>query len=183
MTTDLELKLYDPFIVDNLFHLPEMCIFGLINEENKLIMIYRTKNIVTALARIINEYKYSNKTLLKYSKLVIIEEIKDPNNLWVRYSFWNKEYSNKGYIIGNKCRYNIRYKLRKQILRDFRRKYDTHPLFYVKVVSSRYKEIVVGVFDKVDDMDAFITEFYPHNGLINNIVYSNNRLTKEYYVK
>jgi hypothetical protein len=178
MLPEVPLKLYDPFIIDNLSHLPEMCVFGLINEENKIVFIYRTKNIVTALARIVNQYKYSNKNILKHFKLIVIEEIKDSNNLWVRYNFFNNEYSNMGYVVANKCKYNIRYKLRKQILGDFRKKYNAKPLFYVKVVSRRYKEVTVGIFDNVDAMDKFVSEHYGHG--INNIVYSNNHLTREY---
>lgn len=172
--------LYDPFLIDNLAHLPEMCIFGLVNNETKTMLIYRTKNIVTALARIVKEYKYSNKKILRDFKLIIIEKIEDPNNLWVRYNFWTNEYSsNRGYIIHNRCKYNIKYKLRKQILADFRMKSNVRALFYVKVVSRRHKEVIVGIFDKVEDMDSFVETFYP-SGLILNIEYSNNELTKEY---
>lgn len=167
-------------LINSLSLLPEMCIFGLINEDNKAILIYRTTNIVTSLARIIREYKYSNKNILKLS-LIIIEDIKDSNNLWVRYNYWTNYYSNKGYIIMNRCKYNIKYKLRKQILGDFRPKFSSLPLFYVKIVSRRYKEIIVGIFDKVIDMDEFIDKHYA-NG-IDSIVYSSNKLTKEYYAK
>jgi hypothetical protein len=171
--------LYDPNMIDNLAHLPEMCIFGLINNDNKSILIYRTKNIVTSLSRIIKEYKYSNKKILRDFKLIIIEKIDDPNNLWIRYNFHNDQYSNKGYIVHNRCRYNIRYRLRKQILGDFRMKYDKRHLFYVKIVSRRNKEIVVGIFDNVPDMDRFTETHYP-DGLILNIEYANNNITKEY---
>lgn len=177
MIPNTEFILFDPTIMDNLNHLPEMCIFGLVNEDNKVIFIYRTTNIVTALSRIVKEYKYRNKNILKLP-LVIIETITDKNNLWVRYNYWDKYYSNAGYIVANKCKYNIQYKLRKQIMGDFRRKYDRVPLFYVKLISRRYKEVVVGVFDNNDETEAFINKHYS-NG-IDNIVYSNNSLTREY---
>src|ERR1019366_6276442 len=119
------MELYDPFIIDNLVHLPKMCIFGLINEETKSILIYRTTSVITALARIIEEYRHSNNNIVTNFKLVIIETITDPNNLWVRYNFWTNDYSNKGYIIHNRCKYNIRYKLRKQILGDFKMEYNS----------------------------------------------------------
>lgn len=171
--------LFDPTIIDNLAHLPEMCIFGLINNDTRSILIFRSKNIVTTLSRIIKEYKYSNKNILKDFKLIIIEKINDPDNLWIRYNFWNDHYSNNDYIVHNRCKYKIRYKLRKQILGDFRMTYDKRHLFYVKVVSRRNKEIVVGIFDSVSDMDEFTSKFYP-NGVIDNITYSVNSLTKEY---
>ncbi len=177
--TDPPFVLYDPFILNDLVDMPEMCVFGLVNIDTKSILIYRTTNIVTSLSRIIKEYKYSNNRILKNFELIIIEKIEDPNNLWVRYNFWTNEYSNRGYVIHNKCRYNIKYKLRKQILGDFRMKYNTRPLFYVKVVSRRYKEVTVGVFDNVIDMDAFTNTYYPSD-IILNIEYSNNDLTKEY---
>jgi hypothetical protein len=177
MLPNMPFNLYDPNLIDNLSHLPEMCIFGLINEHNKIVLIYRTTNIVTALSRIVNEYKYSNKNILKFG-LIIIETITDKHNLWVRYNYWNNEYSNNGYTVGNKCKYNMNYKLRKQALKDFRVKRHGPLLFYVKVVSRRYKEVIVGIFDKVEDMDAFVNKHYA-NG-INNIIYSNNNLTRQY---
>lgn len=169
-------------IVTELAHLPEMCIFGLINNETKTLLIFRTTNIVTSLSRILKDYKYSNLNIVTDFKLIIIENIKDKNNLWVRYNFYISHYSNAGYAIHNRCKYNIRYKLRKQILADFRMKSNVRALFYVKVVSRRYKEVIVGIFDKVEDMDSFTDTFYP-DGLINNITYSSNHLTKEYYAK
>lgn len=172
-------KLYDPNLMDNLTHLPEMCVFGLVHEPTKTMLLFRTKNIVTALSRIINEYKYSNNKVLKLP-LIVFEEIKDSNNLWVRYNYWGKYYSDLDYVILNRCKYNIKYKLRTQILGDFRKKYNSLPMFYVKVVSRRYKEVIVGIFDKVDDMNSFLETHYPNNR-IDNITYSNNSLTKEYY--
>lgn len=174
--------LYDPFMIDNLVHLPEMCVFGLINEESKIVLIYRTTNIVTSLARVIRDYKYSNKNILKNFKLIIIEKIEDSNNLWIKYNFWVNEYSNKGYTVYNRSKYKMRYKLRKQILGDFRTRNELGVLFYVKVVSSRYKEVIVGIFDKVSDMDAFTDTYYP-GGLILHLEYAKNSITKEYYAK
>jgi hypothetical protein len=174
-------KLYDPNLVDNLSHLPKMCIFGLIDEVNKTILIYRTKNIVTALNRIIRQYEYSNKKILKLP-LVIIEDIKSSNNLWIRYSYWNRYYSNMGYNIFNKSKYNIAYKVHKEVYRDFRSIKSRSMLFYVSIVSRRGKGFVVGIFDKVNLMDEFVSQSYP-NGAINNIIYSDNSLTREYYAK
>jgi hypothetical protein len=57
--------------------------------------------------------------------------------------------------------------------------YNSRALFYVKVVSRRYKEVVVGVFDNVPDMDEFVSIYYP-NDKIDDIIYSSNSLTKEY---
>lgn len=177
MVPETEFISYNQHLLDNLNHLPEMCIFGLISETNKAIYIYRTKNIVTALNRIIKEYKYSNKNILKLP-LIIIEDIKDSNNLWVRFNFHISNYSNIGYTIMNKPRNSIKYKLRISIQGDFRMKSDVRPLFYVKVVSRRYKEIVVGVFDHISYMQEFIDAHYPNT--IDSLVYSSNSLTQEY---
>jgi hypothetical protein len=172
------IELFDPYLINDLVQLSEMCVFGLVNEETKAILIYRTTNIVTSLSRIIREYRYSNKNILKLN-LIIIETITDKANLWVRYNYWTKYYSNNGFNLMNKSRYNIKYKLRKQILGDFRMKTNVRALFYVKVVSRRHKEVVVGVFDKVSEMDQFTAQYYP-DGLIENITYSSNSLTSEY---
>lgn len=171
------IKLFDPFLIDNLAHLPDMCIFGLINEKDKKIFIGKTRNIVTYLSRLIKEYKYSNKELLKLP-LIIIETITDKPNLWVRYNYWVNYYSNEGYLIYNKPRYRINCKLRIDLSKDFRMLKHTRHLFYVKIVSRHYKEHIIGVFDKIYDAESFISREY-NNG-IDNIVYSNNNLTKEY---
>lgn len=163
-------------LIQKLKSLPEMCIFGLIDEVNKAIYLYRTSNIVTALNRILKEYKYSNNVLSL--PLIIIEDIKDKDNLWVRFNYHITNYSNLGYTVMNKPRNRIKYKLRIQILADFRMKSNVRPLFYVKVVSRRYKEIVVGIFDHISYMQEFIDAHYPNT--IDSLVYSSNSLTQEY---
>jgi len=169
--------LFDPNLMDNLLHLPEMCIFGLVNESGKKIFIGYTINIVTSLSKLIKEYKSSNKELFKLP-LIIIEKITDKHNLLVRYNYWCKYYSNKGYLLYKKPANRVNFKIRIDLSKDFRMLKHTRHLFYVKILSRRYREHIIGVFDKIYDAEAFIADKYP-NG-IDDIIYSNNNLTKEY---
>lgn len=165
-------------LINTLSQLPNMCVFALVNEKDKKIFIGKTTNLVTYLGRLINECQYSNKELLTLP-FIILESITDKPNLYVRFNYWINYYSNKGYLIYKKPKYRLNYKLRIDLMGDFRMQYEARHLFYVKILSRRYRELVIGVFDKIYDAEAFIADNYP-NG-IESVVYSSNSLTKEYF--
>lgn len=159
--------------------LPKQCIYGLINNTDKRIFLGYSTNIVTALGRLIN---YSNnlfKDDLDKLELIVIEPIKNSNDLRLKLKYWFKEYSNKGFLFYKKPINLPSYKLRIDLMADFRNVKEGNYLCYVKLISRRYRELTVGVFNTYGEAELFCKKYYI-NGQVNNIIYSNNKLSKEY---
>ena len=156
-------------ILINLFNYPEMCVFGLINTQNKNIYLSYTINLPLALARIIKEIKNSNNKLKKdwdKLELVILETVTDRSNLKVRYKAYCDEYSNNGWVFYNKISNLVNYKIRHEIVTI-----EGKVKVQVKLLNRRYKEIVVGTFDTYEDAMKWSTVNYPDSNNIINIVY------------
>lgn len=154
----------------NLFNYPDMCVFGLINSKDHKIYLGYTINLPQALARIIKETKLSNNKLnndWNKLELVILETFTDRSNLRVRHKWYFNEYSNKGWMFYNKISNSTRYKLRLDIVSDKGLDYKVK----VKLLTRRYKEVVVGVFDTYEDAKAWSSIHYPDSNNITNIVY------------
>lgn len=160
--------------------LPDQCIYGLINNQDKKIFIGYTKDLVTALNRIGKDIKYSNHILkndINKLELIIIETINNEDLLRSRYQFWYNKYSNMGFLHYRKYKAMGFYKLFIDVLMV---NHIHVPKVYVKLRWGRSKELTVGIFDSVEECDAFINEFYPNKNNIASIIYSSNILTKEY---
>lgn len=176
------MELFDPHLLDNLLHLPSTCIYGFINEYDKKIYIGFSCDLLLALYRNLKDIKYSNhpcKKDFKKLKLIIIETLDNKLNSRIRYQYWVNKYSNMGYKNYRNFKASS-YKVRVDVLRDFRMTYDRRFLFYVKLRTRHGKEFIVGVFDKVEDAELFVTLNYTS---IDDIIYAGNKLTKEYLKK
>ena len=162
----------------NLFNYPELCIYGLINSKDHKIYIGYTTNLPSALSRIIKETKYSNNKLKQdWNKLelIILETITDRKNLRVRHRFYNNDYSNKGWMLYNKNSNLTSYKLRIDVMNNGIGK-DLN--VQVKLISRRYREIVVGIFNTYEEASNWCLTNYPDYSNIVNIVYSDLSLCK-----
>lgn len=165
-------------LINNLINLPEMGIYGLLNKIDNKIYIGFSKNIVTALIRLINNIKYSNiKHDLNKLEFIIIETINKPEELRLRCQHWINDYSNKGFGLYNNKRKVFNQKLRICAISSLdgagRPNYHLH----VRIVSKGYRELTVGVFNDVSELNEFVDKNYK---VIDKIVYADNRLTKEY---
>jgi len=158
-----------------LVNLPTKCIYGLFNDLDKKVYIGHTSNLLRSIYSNINNLKYSN---IDFNRLQfrIIEGIEDSDRLRIRYQYWVSDYSNKGWIMYRDYK-AIQYKVRIDIRNDETKGYNAKYLLYVKLVSRGYKELIVGVFDNLEECNKFIELNYSN---INDIVYSNNELTKKY---
>lgn len=155
----------------NLFNYPDMCVFGLINSQDHKIYLGYTINLSQALARIIKETKSSNNKLKQdWNKLelIILSDITDRNNLRVRHKLYFNEYSNKGWVFYNKISNVTRYKLRLKVVFE---EYNKEPKVHVKLLTRRYKEIPVGVFETMEAAKTWCDVYYPDSNNITNIIY------------
>lgn len=162
-----------------LINLPNRCIYGLFNEKDQRVYIGFTNNIIVTLPRLINDIKYSNNLLKQDIQLLefrIIETLEDKNALRIRYQYWVREYSNKGYQLYRDYK-AVEYKLSIDIIKNPFVQAHTDYLFGVKLVSRGYNERIVGIFRTMVDADAFVSSHYR---TIDNIIYADNELTRDY---
>lgn len=167
----------------DIIDLPEQCIYGLVNKSDKKIFIGHTKDLVTALNRIGKDIKSSNHVLkedINKLELIILEVIKDDSLLRSRYQFYYNQYSNMGYLHYRKYKAMGFYKLHVYVLNDVLDDNRCKARVYVSLHYGRSKEVVVGIFDSVPDSDVFINKYYVDKNNISVIIYSSNKLTKEY---
>lgn len=178
------MELVNKTILNYLFNYPEMCIYGLINHKDHKIYVGYTANLPLALSRIIRDTKYSNNKLNKdWDKLefAVLETVTDRKNLRIKYNQWIKEYSNKGWDLYKKQgQSNIpTYKLRIDLWMDESRWTKEDQLVYVRLITRRYKELTVGVFNDYDEAVRWSKDNYP-NTTITQVIYAKNALTEEY---
>lgn len=170
-------------MIKEIMSLPEQCIYGLINNQDKKIFIGYTKDLVTALNRIGKDIKSSNhvcKEDLNKLELIILEIINNESDLKLKYQFYYNKYSNMGFLHYRKYKAVGSYKLRIKVLNDIPEDLRSSISIYVKLHYGRSKELIVGIFDSVEECYAFVDEFYPDKNKVVNIIYSSNKLTKEY---
>jgi len=167
-------------MLKEIIDLPGQCIYGLINKLDQKIFIGYTKDLVTALNRIAKDIKSSNHVLKKdidNIKLVILETIQDESLLRSRYQFWYNQYSNMGFLHYRKYKALGSYKLFREIVLD---KQGHVPKIHVSLRYGRSKRVLVGIFSSVPECDEFVNQYYPNKKDISCIIYSSNKLTKDY---
>jgi len=162
--------------------LPDCCIYGLINKADKKIYIGYSYDILSALSRNIKDFKYSNhpaKADFDKLEFIILETVKDRSSIRFRYAYWYESYKSMGYSFyrdykGSKFRVKI------DVGMDFRSEGGTTYLVYVKLVNSRYKEFIVGVFSGIQGAKEFVRNKYQDKNIVTSIEYASNDLTRLY---
>lgn len=157
---------------DELKTLSKQGIYYLINQESRKVYINYSSNIPNAIVKLLDSSNFDNNY-----KFSILEIVTDKKNLRIRCQYFKDLYSNMGYTLINSNRVSNR-KLVIKLLPDFRGHITGMCLFYVKIVSKGYGELIVGVFQHSSEVDSFVAQNYS-NG-INNIIYADNDITKEY---
>lgn len=173
---DFPCELFDPNFIDNLIHLPKMSVYGFINLETKKIFIGYSRNTIQAICRQIKNPLLKGD--LKKVSFIIIETIDDPINLRVRYEYWVNEYRNLGFIMYRQHN-AITYKAQIGVMDDISSLVNGKLQFTVKLRSRRRKELIVGVFETLEEANGFIELNYP-NGVVNRVIYADNTLTTSY---
>ena len=164
-------------LVKQLSLLPTQCIYAFLNESEKTIYIGYTSNVLIAVNRVLNEFKNQLPADLDKLELKILEEVKEDYNLRVRFDYWSRVYSKFGWSLYRTFK-PMRYKLRIDIMRDYRPGKKASYLFVVNLVSRRNRKLTVGVFDSRTECDEFVNINYGSG--IDKIVYCENELTKEF---
>lgn len=163
-----------------LYNLPEQCIYAFLNKRDKKIYIGWTKNLISAIQQNINLMKYSNhpcKSDISILDFEVLENIVTESDLRIRCEHYSNKYSNEGWTLyRNYCA--IAYKV---IIDVFISSNSLSVKSCVKLQSKRRGELIVGIFETVSDAEVFVTDNYS-NGVA-NIIYADNKLTKDFRAK
>lgn len=166
-------------LFQELIKLPSQGIYGFFNSNDKRFYIGYSVNLPNALPQVIQRLESSNKVFNNDKPRIqfrLIEPILNKDALRMRHAYWVKFYKGLGYLPYKEpkvCNYKLRIDVVNETLGRGTGKYH----FYVKLVSRGYRELVVGVFDNVLEMETFISDHYKE---VNNIIYSSNSLTNDY---
>lgn len=137
-------------------------VYAIIQPNNSVFIAY-SNNISEGLIR--HALKY------KDVQIIVLETDIPKAGLKIRASYWIKEYQKLGFNILNIVTNPVSYKVKVRINRDF--------LVEVTLDNKRNGKLVVGIFDKVETANNFVSKNYTGKEL-KEPVYSNNYLTKRY---
>lgn len=149
----------------------KMGIYLLVNKPKKRCYISYSSNMAQALVRLSSNFQDEQ------FDFELLEIVTNPINLKPRCQYFKNLYSSNGYDIINPKRVS-NLKARIGSINDFRSIMREDILLTVELVSRGYRDLIVGVFSTITEINSFMSQNYS-NGVF-NIVYSNNKLTQEY---
>lgn len=167
-----EVRLVD---LQDLIRLPKQGVWCIVNEEQGKVLILHAVSVFEAIARnlrMFNERSHTYQADLEGRGMAIwfLEStIDDIVTQKIRVQKWIDKYSNSGYSVLNTRR--------ESSLKLFETIHEYRCVLYIRNRMS--KEILVGVFDTLDEMNVFKERYYS-NG-ITDLVYASNKGTKAYY--
>jgi hypothetical protein len=156
-------------------------IWGFFNEKDKRFFISHSNNILAAVSRNISQIQDKSHSCRKLIRdlpnlnfVMLVQDTDEsmsPKNRKIRAQELTQAFIAKGYTsYSNKL--VVAYKIRTVITTDY--------LIQVQLVNKRNDKIVVGVFDKLDLAESFISTNYPNN-TVSKVIYSDNNLTTLFY--
>jgi hypothetical protein len=158
--------------------LPKNCIFVLVCDENKGVLVMHTGCLMDALYRINRDLETSKYTLLRNDidkiRIEVLEEgIEDTTLRKIKTNNYLEEYLSKGYK--QYCPSNlVKYKVCLDVITHNR---TSHAIVYLK--DKRCNKIVVGLFKNMREAKSFVQEYYP-NYECKGIYYATNEATTKY---
>lgn len=136
------------------------CVYGLVNRSKKRIQIYATKSLLTHLARIMSEITTSGEYYemiqdMSDIELVILETDIEDNSLRLKHANWIDEYERKRYTFYKDIA-PLKYTLETTV------EYKSGRLSYcLYLVNKKRSKILVGVFQKKQQLTSFVKSAYP----------------------
>ena len=152
-------------------------IWAFINERDRVVYLSQSNNILSSVSRNIDSLLDKSHFCRRMVKdrnnltLVILEYIEIETDRKLRLNYWIDHYRNKGYNLYRKHNGESVYQPKILITKDYQ--------IHVVLVNKRNDKLVVGVFNKMDEANQFMTSHYSNT--FYTITYSDNILTKEYY--
>lgn len=166
-----------------LYNLPEKCIYAFLNQKDKKIYIGFTKNLLQALERNLYYMKYSNhpcKNDIANLELIVLENIVTDLDLRLRYEYYSNKYSNEGWRLYRNYK-AIDYKVSIDVINIAISNGMPSIKCCVKLRRRGSNELIVGIFNSVSEAELFVSDKYS-NG-VSNIIYADNKLTLDFLGK
>lgn len=164
--------------ISQLLYLNKPGIYALCNAQDCKIYIGQSVNMLQGITRLLGDLKQDKKhsgllSDLEKINIIILETCPGASSITLRTKLRThvQKYEAEGYSLYRSYR-GLSYKLSVTIGDDFN--------IYVKARSQSNKTTVLGVFSTVKEADSFIARSFPDD-TIQSLVYSYNKLTKEYY--
>lgn len=152
-------------------------LFALINESDKKLEIRYSSCIASSIAALLKQIKQGSirpiDIKIDYdagkSKFYIIETFNDSRLRYFKKTHHILECEKNGYKVYS-ARKVSGYKIKIEAIRY---------LAFVTLYNNNYEKTVLGVFDKIKEARAFLTEYYSDTP--DEIIIANNEFTKAYY--
>jgi hypothetical protein len=158
--------------------LSKHCVYALVSEKNKKFAVGYAKHLFNALFVIYRDLETPKFKQLKNDiddiDIVVLEEnIEKDNNKKILCSKYVDMYKAKGYKQYYPSHF-VRYTVHTELM-----EYKNRMFLTVYLKDKRCNKIIVGLFTKKKEMQAFLDLYYPNN-TFNNIHYSINLDTSKY---
>ncbi len=180
-TTELE-NINKLINLENLLNLNCNGLYCLINEQDRKVDVRYSCNLLRAVASLVESISDNSVVPLEISKdasklqLVVLE--KNIEGLKLKHAFWQQYYKNLGYSLyrtkpGNK--YVV------EVSVDYVRELHQSHHYFVVRLKSKGSTVTVGIFDQIEDLQDFVSEYY--SGVVVEIIFANNNLTSSYVAR
>jgi len=165
----------------DLYSLPRACIIALEHDITKRVALCISHGVLGTIERLIASNEISNyigKDDPKEYSFRFYESINNRNILLNHLAYYETLYEDKGYLlIDIKNGYETRlkglyYKTRLEVGKD--------GLAYLKIADKLNKQLLVGIFDKMEDALEFKRDYIDSQLVITPVI-AINRFTREYY--
>lgn len=170
-------------MIKSLYNLSnESGIIALDNTKNKRVLLIRSSDALGSLSRIIRSVKSRNKRwrLLKKDYKKVDIKLLSSDGTRLSYQYWVSHYEGLGYTFYSSYK-AIQYKVKVDVIAED--KYMSHMQeVAVKLVTRNGTEVLVGLFDTIEQANEFVRQVYP-NEVVNTVSYCMNDKTKKYYKK
>lgn len=172
------------FHPDDLYNMAKSGVYALINDVDRKAYIGVSISIMRSLEAIITQIRGGVKSELgglvadssKLSRIVLLEETSKENNL-VRLAHWCSKFKDEGWVLYNTYQ-GVKHTIRKTI-ENSQWEGPGRYRIYVKLRNRLKKDLVVGVFAKMEEADAFIERYYSNLDDY-YIVYASNEYTRRW---
>jgi len=156
--------------MSKLVSIPRRSVYAFVNDRNKIIQLFYTKNTLMSMAKNIDEWRdIINKDGLEVR---IIENVSGDEDPRLRVSYWYDYYLSQEYKFYKSIN-GIRYKLKTTII-PFRDEY----VFVIYILNKNYNKTLLGGFRNKEEMDGWLLKNYPDQKVY-NIKFVDNSLSRQ----
>jgi DNA-binding Lrp family transcriptional regulator len=170
-------------ILNDLISLPQSAVYALIDEDTRRIYVHASYDVPSSLVRLAKSISIREPWCrnladdIQKLKFVILEADVEKDKLKLRYNYWLDAYVKLGYsayhVMKNRVEYHVETVCQ---MND-----NLQLLVWVYLVNKRRDKTLVGVFNNLEDADAFRKRNYADG--VYDVVYDDGTLSMRYIKK